>query len=208
MGARAVPRVPLEPPARSPAPPRGLRARRHRPQGGRRRQRGDQVLDRAHARQGRRRPALPAGQGGGALGARGARGQEQVPEPRATGRGGSAAPAGGERHPARLVPHADARRRRARLLRAATLGRQAVARHRQHDARSRSRSSPRCAAGPLHVGTRAPETGSRSRRISARGASSTGRWASSRSAYADQNDRDYQAMVAAVGGGATTAPPA
>jgi len=26
-------------------------------------------------------------------------------------------------------------------------------------------------------------------------------------AYADQNDRDYQAMVAAVGGGATTAPP-
>ncbi len=67
-----------------------------------------------------------------------------------------------------------------RLLRAAALGRQALARHRQHDARSHWRSSPRCAAGPLHGVTRAPETGSRSRRISARGASSTGRWASSR----------------------------
>ena len=66
------PAAPLPPHAaeRPAGPVRPVRVRRHRPQGGRGGQRRHPLLDRAAARPGRRRPAVPAGQGGGSVGAR------------------------------------------------------------------------------------------------------------------------------------------
>ena len=76
--------------------------RRRRAQGRRRRQRRHAGLDRAHARPRRRRPAVPPGEGGTALRPRAVRRQERVRQPRPARRGGPAADAGRERHPARL----------------------------------------------------------------------------------------------------------
>ena len=68
------------------------------PQGGRRRQRRHPGLDRAVPGRRRRRPAVPAGEGGAAVGARGVPRQERVRQPRRARGGGPAPDAGVQRH--------------------------------------------------------------------------------------------------------------
>ena len=101
----ADPLLPAHAAARPPPPARALPLRRRRPQGRRRRQRRHARLDRADARPRRRRPAVPAGQGGAGLGARAVPRQERVRQPRPARGRGPAADAGGQRHHARLAPH-------------------------------------------------------------------------------------------------------
>ena len=85
-----------------------LPPRRRRAQGRRRGQRRHALLDRAAARPRRRRPAVPAGQGGRAVGARALRRHaRRTTQPRPARRRGPAADAGGERH----LPRLAARRR-------------------------------------------------------------------------------------------------
>ena len=104
---RAVPRVPPDAAGRPSPPGRGVPHGRHRPQGRRRRQRRHAVLDPPAARPRRRRPALPADQGGAGIGARAVPRQERVREPRPAGRRRPAADAVDERH----LPRLAARRR-------------------------------------------------------------------------------------------------
>ena len=81
-------------------------------QGRRRRQRRHDVRRRA-VHGGRRRPAVPAGEGGAGLGARALCGQEPASESRPARRGGPAPDADRERR----VPRLDPREERPRLLR-------------------------------------------------------------------------------------------
>ena len=99
------PPVPAHALRRPPAPARAVPLRRRRPQGRRRRQRRHPRLDRPAARPRRRRPAVPAGEGGAGLGARAVPRQERVRQPRPARRRGPAPDAGGERHHARLAAH-------------------------------------------------------------------------------------------------------
>ena len=106
--------------ARDRPPPfdRRVPVHRSRPQGGRRRERRHPRLDRALPRRRRPGPALPADQGGTDVGAGAVRRQERVQQLRPTRRRRPAADAGDERHLPRLGPRQlRPRRQGTRLLR-------------------------------------------------------------------------------------------
>ena len=160
------------------------------------RQRGDAVLDRAPAREGRRRSALPPGQGSRSLRARAVRRREQVRQPWSTrGRGATPAAVGG-RHPARVDACAGDRRRRTRLLRASTVGLEGVARPGHDDSRD-----PEDLRAALRLDARAGHARSGDRiAIAAYLGTGVGferAIADFAAAYADQNDRDFEAVSAA-----------
>ena len=148
------------------------------------------------------RPAVPAVQGGAALGARAVPRREPVRDPRPARRRGPAPDAGGERHPARLAARRPAptastatstcascgtRRAPCESRRMTAAGLRALRRDLRLDARPR----PRPLGRPR----------SRSPPISAAATASTARWPTFAEAYADQNERDYAAMAAAVEAG-------
>ena len=64
--------------------------------------------------------------------------------------------------------------------------------------RRRSTSTPACADGPSRVATPDPVTGSPSRPTWDRTTRSTRRWSTFSAAYADQNERDYDAVSASL----------
>ncbi len=133
-----LPQLPPDAAAGSPACPRGVPVDRHRPQGRRRRQRRDALLDPSHARQGPDRPALPSGQGGAGVRARAVSRQERVRQPRAACGRRPAADAVRERHLPRLGARrrqGHARRRVARLLLPPAVGLEDLARPRRRRAR-------------------------------------------------------------------------
>ena len=136
------------------------------------------------------------------VGARAVPRHERVRQPRPARRRGPAADAGGERHHARLVPHARPRRRRARLLRPPALGRQGLgARSSSMDPSAHDRLRASSAAGRSPARTPAPATRSRSRATSASGDAFDRAIATFAETYADQNERDYAALKAAVASG-------
>ena len=173
-----------------------------RPQGGGRGQRRDARLDRAAARPRRRRPAVPADQGGAALGARGVRRAQRLPQRRPARGRRAAAHAGGQRH----VPRAGS----------ATTASTAVERdfyvRQLRDWKGSAEIEamvpegmrhlrPRCAPGPWPGPTPARATGSRSRPISARSDAFDHAIAVFAAAYADRNERDYELLKEAVASG-------
>ena len=141
-----------------------------------------------------RRPAVPAAQGGAGVGARAVPRQERVRQPRPAGRRGPAADAGRQRHHARLDPDrrpstASSRDFYVRQLwdgkgsaLVELMNPQAMTVYAELCGRTLARRTP------------APATRSRSRATSARATASTGRWPSFAEAYADQNERDYNAL--------------
>ena len=173
-----------------------LPARRLRAQGRGCRERRDAVLDRTLARQGRCRSALPAGEGSRSLRARAVRRQEPVRQPWSTGGGGATPAAGGGRHPARVDACAGGRRRRTRLLRASAVGLEGVGRPGDDDARD-----PEDLRGALWLDARAwsrtVRRPDRHRGYLGTGAGFDRAIADFAAAYADQNERDFEAVSAA-----------
>ena len=94
--------LPTHPAERPSAPARGLPGRPCRPQGRRRRERRHAGLDRPAVRPRRRRSVVPAGQGGAGLGARGVPRRAPADLARLTCRAGPAPHAGDQRHLPRL----------------------------------------------------------------------------------------------------------
>ena len=188
------------PARRPPASARELPLRRPRTQGRRRRQRRDTLLDPAAARPRRRRPAVPAGQGGRAVRARAAARQERLRQPRPAHRRRAAADAGLERHLPRLDPQQARDRRRRRAT--STFASCGTGRHRSTwsvikpvglaalcagvrlDARARA-----CAFGRPDRDRGVP----RQDQMPSIAPSQT-----SPTAYADLNERDYPALVDAA----------
>ena len=80
--ARPVPRLPPHAAGRPAAPPGAVRARRHRPQGRRRRERRHPRVHPAAPGPRLRRPAVPPGEGGDGVGPRGPPAEEPVPAAR------------------------------------------------------------------------------------------------------------------------------
>ena len=91
---RPARQVPAHPGNRPPLPARSVPVRRPGPQGRRRRQRRDPLLDRADARSRRWRPAVPSGERGRSVGAQPVRRRQQVHQPGPAGGRGPAADAG------------------------------------------------------------------------------------------------------------------
>ena len=133
-----------------------------------RRQRRHPGLDLPHARPRRRGPVVPPVQGGAALRAGAVPRPQRVRQQRPARRRGTAAHAGGERHHARLDQGRRPGRRQARLLRAATVGREDVG-PRRRDGATHDWSLTRASAEPSsHAPTRGQATASRSPATSAR----------------------------------------
>ena len=180
---------------------RQLPVRRDGPQGRRGRQRRDPRLGAADDGPRRTGPALHAGQGGRGLGARALRRRERVQKPRRAGGRGPVADAGLERHPSRLAPGPGLRRRQTRLLRAPTLGRQAIGRRRHPAAEGLEiyGAGLRLDACPSPRAVRRPDrdrrpTSARARRFDRAIAEFSER-------YADQNELDYGMLADAAKSG-------
>ena len=166
---------------------------------------GTRCLDRAPARSRRARPALPPGQRSRALGARALPREERVRDQRPARRRGSEADAGGKRHHARLASRDRRRRRRARLLRPPALGREGAPQSSRRWSRRRWRRTRRSAAGrwPRHT----PRSGDSVAIASYLGSSDSFDRSMTAFAetYADQNEKDYAALVEAVKTGQVSA---
>ena len=124
--------LPRQPPRRPTTPARPVPLRPPRPEGGRRRQRRHQGVDRPTART-RSRPTLHAGQRSIGVGAGPVHRPKRVRQPGPAGGRRPTPDAGRQRHLPRLVPRARHRRRCAsRLLRPPAVGLEDLRRHRAH----------------------------------------------------------------------------
>ena len=175
------------------------------PQGRRGRQRRHPRLDRADAGSRRRRPAVPAGEGGPGVGPGGVRRRQRVRERGRAGRRRPAADAGGQRHLARLAARPRDRRHRARLLPAAAEGLEGIGRDRDDGAQGDGDLRAAVCAGRSPAPTPAPATGSRSPAYLGKGDVFDHAIDEFSEAYADQNERDYAALVEAIKSGRVTA---
>ena len=187
-------RVPRHPAAGLPVRARPLRAAGRRDQGGGDRQRRDRLLGvPVHGRRGR--PPVPPGQGGPRLGPRAVRGRERLPEQRRARRARLPADAARERH----VPRVERGSRRGPpLLHPPAPGHQGqpprgeLRGPRDGPLRHLVRQGPRPLPRPLRV---APP---RSAGTWARATPSTRPIAAFSMAYADQNEKDHDALESAV----------
>ena len=119
---------------------------------------------------------------------------------------GPAAHAGDERHLPGLVPRPGPRRRSTATSTSASCATaRAASTSRRCDPGRRCAPTPGSAPGPSRAPTPAPATASRSRRTSAAAARSTTRWSTFAHLYAEQNERDHAALVAAIADGRITA---
>ena len=174
--------------------------RRRRAQGGGGRQRRHACLHPVVRRPRRRRPALPAGQGGTDVRPGALRRQVLLRESGATGRRGTAPPAGGQRHLPRVGSVHRSRRRRARLLHPSAPRLEGLLAPGGHgsagDAVHRCRAAWTLARGHARSGDRIAIA-------SYLGKSDTfdRAIATFSEAYADQNERDFEALQAAAADG-------
>ena len=183
-----------------------FRLRRHRAQGRRRRQRRHPRLDRAAARPRRRRPAVPAGEGGAAARCSSrSSGRSEYAQPRPAGGRGAAADAGDQRHLPRLGAGRGRRRQRATSTCASCGTGRARRDGRADGAGAADASTAGSAGGPSPGRTPGPATGSRSRPTSAGGDAFDRALADFAEAYADQNERDHAALDDAARAGRVAA---
>ena len=185
--------------ARARAPPaRGVPPRRHRPEGGRGRERRHACLDPPPRRPRRERPADPAVEGGATVGAGALPAQTStLREPRPAGGRRPAPDAGGDRHLPRLVAsHGPRRAARDYYIRQLHDWKGCVE---PETFRVRARRSTRELCGATLARAHA-RWGDRIAIASylGKGDASTGRSLDFAAAYADQNERDYEAFADAV----------
>ena len=157
---------------------------------------GTRGLDRPVARPRRRRPAVPADQGGAALGARAVRGAERVRQPRRARRRRAAADAGLERHLPRLAARRRSTARRDFYVRQLKDWKASADVERMvPDGPGGLRPAVRLDARPRPRAHRRPRR--RSPPTSAAATVRPGDRSTFAEAYAEQNERDYAALAAA-----------
>ena len=199
--ARDHPLVSPNPVGRSPQPARALPLRPCGAQGRRGRQRRDARVDHPAARPRRRGPAAAAGQGGGGVGARAGARRQRVRQPRPARRRGPAPDAGRERHHARLAEPRGSGRRQARLLHPPALGCQGLGARRGDGAARHDGSTPTSAAGrSLAAHARSGDAIAIASYLG-RGDAFDRALATFAEAYAEQNERDYDALAGAAASG-------
>ncbi len=150
------------------------------------------------------RPPAPAGQGGPGVGAGRVRGQEPLRQPGGAGGGRPAPHAGLQRHLPGLGPGGRPRRRAAGLLHPSAPGLEGLGRHRPDGARRAWASTDGCAVGPWPGPMPGPATGSPSPPTWARAKTFDNAMVTFAETYADQNERDYDALQQAAAEGRIT----
>ena len=191
---RTLSRDRREPAGALPLRPCGAQGRR----GGKRR---DACVDHPAARPRRRGPAAAAGQGGGGVGARAGARRQRVRQPRPARRRGPAADAGRERHHARLAEPPGSASASSATSTSASSGMPRALRSSRRWSRAPCGSTPTSAAGRSLARTRGRAIQSRSRAISATSDAFDRALATFAEAYADQNERDYDALAGAAASG-------
>ena len=175
--------------------------RAHGAQGRRRGKRRHARVDRAAAWPRRRRSAVPPGEGGSGVGARAIPRAVRVREPGRARRARPAPHAGLERHLPRMAARPRRGRHRARLLHATAPRLEGIRRRREGRARAEPCSTPASAERRSRERTPARATASRSPRTWASPTAFDEAIADFAEAYADQNDADYAAFLAAIESG-------
>ena len=178
----------------TPARSSSVRARGPSPQGRRRRQRRHALLHRAHGRAGRRRPAVPPGEGGAELGAGAA-----LPKSRYRNHGQRVVAGQRLMQASSDIFLGWTEGRRSALLLAAAPRHEGLVRRREHGARRPSSRMRASAVGPR---TR-PRASGDADAIAAISARATVREAVAdfSESYADQAERDHQTMLDAISEG-------